>query len=121
MLGKIFERFVEQSPISVMARGLLERVLPPTKVDELFERVANHQYTRDLLFSTVFDLMSQVVCGARKSVHAAYQGSVDEISVSLTSIYNKLSGVEPQTCASLVRYSAESVEPIIKKIEVFRL
>ena len=46
MLGKIFQRFVEKSPISVMARGLLERVLPSNKVDELFERVANRQYTR---------------------------------------------------------------------------
>ena len=68
MLGKIFARFVEGSPISVMARGLLERVLPSERIDELFERVANRQYTRDLLFSTVFDLMSQVVCGSRKSI-----------------------------------------------------
>ena len=68
MLGKIFERFVEQSPICVMARGLLERVLPSEKIDEIFERVADGQYTRDLLFSTVFDLISQVVCGSRKSV-----------------------------------------------------
>ena len=27
MLGKIFDRFVEKSPISVMVRGTLERVL----------------------------------------------------------------------------------------------
>ena len=47
MLGKIFQRFVERSPISVMARGLLERVLDSNKVDELFERVAKRQYTRD--------------------------------------------------------------------------
>ena len=116
MLAKIFARFVEKSPISVMARGLFERVLPSEKVDELFERVADRQYTRDLLFSSVFDLMSQVVCGSRKSVHAAYQASVDEIGVSITSIYNKLNGVEPGTSASLVRYSAESVQPIIEKM-----
>jgi hypothetical protein len=53
MLGKIFERFVESSPISVVARGLLERVLSSNQVDEIFERVADRQYTRDLLFSTV--------------------------------------------------------------------
>ncbi len=116
MLGKIFQRFVEKSPISVMARGLLERVLPSDKVDELFERVANRQYTRDLLFSVVFDLMSQVVCGSHKSVHAAYQANVDEISVSVTSVYNKLDGVETVTSASLVRDSAESVQPIIEKM-----
>ena len=27
MLGKVFNRFVEKSPISVMVRGTLERVL----------------------------------------------------------------------------------------------
>ncbi len=116
MLGKSFERFVEQSPICVMARGLLERVLPSEKIDEIFERVADGQYTRDLLFSTVFDLISQVVCGSRKSIHAAYQASVEQIGVSVNSIYNKLKGVEPATSAALVRYSAESVEPIIEKM-----
>ena len=116
MLGKIFQRFVEKSPISVMARGLLERVLNSNRVDELFERVADRQYTRDLLFSMVFDLMSRVVCGSHKSVHAAYQASVEEIGVSVTSVYNKLNGVETQTSASLVRYSAEATRAIIEEM-----
>ncbi|MCH7919431.1 MAG: IS4/IS5 family transposase, partial [Planctomycetes bacterium] len=89
MLGKIFERFVEKSPVSVMARGLLERVLNSKTINEVFERVADRQYTRDLLFSVVFDLMSQVVCGSHKSLHAAYQVSAQEIGVSVASIYNK--------------------------------
>ena len=116
MLGKIFERFVETSPISVMARGLLERVLNSKRINEVFERVADRQYTRDLLFSTVFDLMSQVVCGSRKSLHAAYQASAPEISVSVTSIYNKLNAIETETSASLVRYSAEATTPIIEEM-----
>jgi hypothetical protein len=29
MLGGVFERFVEKSPLSVMVRGTLERVLGP--------------------------------------------------------------------------------------------
>ena len=83
MLGRIFERFVEKSPVSVMARGLLERVLNPKTINEIFERVADRQYTRDLLFSAVFDLMSQVVCGSHKSLHAAYQASPQEMGVSV--------------------------------------
>ena len=35
MLGRIFERFVEKSPVSVMARGLLERVLNSKTIDEM--------------------------------------------------------------------------------------
>ena len=116
MLGKIFERFVEKSPVSVMARGLLERVLNPKTIDEIFERVADLQYTRNLLFSVVFDLMSQVVCGSRKTLHAAYQASPQEISVSVTSVYNKVDGIETETSASLVRYCADAVAPIIDKM-----
>ena len=116
MLGKIFQRFVDNSPISVMARGFLERAFNSNKVDELFERVAKRQYTRDLLFSVVFDLMSRVVCGSYRSVHAAYQASDQEIAVSVTSVYNKLNGVETKTSASLVRYSAQATEPIIERM-----
>lgn len=116
MLGKIFERFVEKSPMSVMARGLLERVLNSKTIDEIFERVADRQYTRNLLFSVVFDLMSQVVCGSRKTLHAAYQACPQKISVSVTSVYNKVDGIETGTSASLVRYCADAVTPVIDQI-----
>jgi IS4 transposase len=116
MLGKVFQRFVQKSPVSVMVGGILERVLNPGRLDELFDCVAERQYTRELLFSTVFDLLSQVVCGVRPSLHAAYQASVAEISVSLTSVYNKLNGVEPETAAALVHYSAHEVTPLITEI-----
>ncbi len=116
MLGKVFQRFVEKSPVSVMVGGLLERVLNPGKLDEVFDCVAERQYTRELLFSTVFDLLSQVVCGVRPSLHAAYQASVAEISVSITSVYNKLNGVEPETAAALVHYSAHEVTPLLTEM-----
>jgi hypothetical protein len=34
MLGKVFQRFVEKSLVSVMAGGILERVLNPGRLDE---------------------------------------------------------------------------------------
>ena len=116
MMDAVFNRFVEQSPITVMVGGLLERVLTPEKLDELFDRTADRQYTRELLFSTVFDLMSQVVCGIQPSMHAAYQAAVTELSVSLTSVYNKLNGIELPTSAALVRYSAESMAPLVTQM-----
>ena len=116
MLSPIFEKFVEKSPISVMARGMMERVLNPSQLDQWFNKTAEQQYTKELMFSTVFDLVSQVVCGSQKSVHAAYQASTQEIGVSITSLYNKLNGIETNTSAELVRYAAQQVEPIIKKL-----
>ena len=73
ILGELFERFVENSPVSVMVRGLLEKILSAQKLDELFEKNSENQYTRQLLFSTVVDMMSSVSCGIRPSIHAAYQ------------------------------------------------
>ena len=71
VLGEIFERFVEKSPISVMVRGMLERVLGAEQLDEWYARTAEKQYTRTLLFSTVYDLLSSVVFCFKPSVHAA--------------------------------------------------
>ena len=116
MLSPIFEKFVEKSPISVMARGMMARLLNPSQLDQWFNETAEQQYTKDLLFSTVFDIMSQVVCGSRPSVHAAYQASEEKIGVSITSLYNKLNGIETNTSAELVRYAAQQVEPVIEKL-----
>src|SRR5712691_10725634 len=52
MLGKVFDRFVEKSPISVMVRGTLERVLGAGQLDAWFARTAQKQYTRTVLFGS---------------------------------------------------------------------
>lgn len=71
LLGQVFDHFVQKSPVSVMVRGLLEKVLCPQTLDDLFERSAKTQYTRELLFSTVVNLMSLVHSGIHPSIHAA--------------------------------------------------
>ena len=116
MLKPVFDQFVKKSPISVMARGMMERVLDPQQLDRWFETTADQQYTRELLFSTVFDIMSEVVRGSHHSVHASYQSKKEDISVSITSVYNKLNGIEPNISANLVSYAAGQVEPIIKAL-----
>lgn len=112
----IFKRFAKEIPISVMARGLMERAFNAEQMDQWFDRHADSQYTRDLLFSTIFDIISLVVNGTYKSVHAAYQNRKDNISVSIKSVYNKLNGLEPATSAELVRYAARQAQPVIEKL-----
>ena len=116
MLSPVFKPFVEKSPISVMARAMIERVLNPELLNQWFDTTANEQYTKDLLFSSIFDIISLVVLGSRPSVHAAYQASKEDIGVSVTSVYNKLNGIETSTSAQLVRYAVQQVQPIIKKL-----
>ena len=45
LLGKIFERFANGSPVTVMLRGTLEYALRPELLDQRFAEVARHQYT----------------------------------------------------------------------------
>ena len=116
MLGAVFERFVDHSPISVMVRGTLERVLGADPLDLWYERTAQKQYTRALLFSTVYDLMSQVVFRIQPSVHAAYRAQAAQVGTSVVSVYNKLQELETRTSAALVRYSAHKLEPLIEHV-----
>src|SRR5947209_18371368 len=60
--------------------------------------------------------MSLVVTGVQPSVSAAYQARLVNISVSLTSVYNKLQGIEDQVAAELVRHTAQRLEPVIRQL-----
>jgi IS4 transposase len=116
LLDTIFAPFVQERPICVMARAVLERLLDAQRLDELFAHTAQQQYTRDLLFSSLVQLMSEVVLGIHPTVHAAYQANPEAIGVSTTALYNKLDRVETGVSAALVRDSAELAEPVIKAL-----
>ena len=60
MLGKVFERFVEKSPISVMVRGTLERILGADQSNA--ESNAGRQHSDDLKHGCEVDAaLSQVL------------------------------------------------------------
>jgi IS4 transposase len=113
ILDDIFERFAEQSPVTVMARAALEHALDPRAIDALFEDVAQRQYTRKLLFSQVVDLMGTVVCNVRPAIHAAFQANAESIAVSLRAVYDKIDRTEPGLSAELVRHTAGTLGPVI--------
>src|SRR5256886_366043 len=115
-LGKVFELFVEQRPICVMARGVLENLFNADKIDALFARTAKEQYTRELLFSSVVDLMGQVVLGVQPSVHAAYQAQAAQLGISDQAMYDKLRHVELRVSAELVRDAARQAAPVIGEL-----
>lgn len=116
ILAEVFERFVGESPLTVMLRVLLEQSLRPEEVDELFERHAQQQYHRELLFSTVVNLMSLVVCGISPSVNAAYQSKAKGIGVRVQSVYNKLNGLEPSIIEALVRQGVGKAQALIEQL-----
>jgi hypothetical protein len=118
LLEPIFEPFIQSSPLSVMSRALIERALACEALDALFHQHAEHQYTRELLFSSVVDLMSLVVCGKHPTVRAAYRAQREHIPVSLPSVYNKLAGIETNVSAELVRATAGQLEPLLRELHV---
>ncbi|SER22628.1 hypothetical protein SAMN04244573_03155, partial [Azotobacter beijerinckii] len=85
MWDEILARFEKQAPASVMARLVLERAMPAAWVDEVFETNRQRQYPRELLFSTVVELMSLVSLGLRPSLHAAAR-QMDHLPVSLAAL-----------------------------------
>jgi hypothetical protein len=117
MLSAIFDRFIEASPLSVMVRGLMERVLATEAMERIFAENAKVQYTRELLFSSVVELMSLVVCGIYPSVNAAYRAKAQELNVSRTAIYDKLNGIEQQVSEAMVRETAIPLARLIKLVE----
>ena len=116
LLDTIFAPFVQERPICVRARAVLERLLDAPRIDDLFARTAQQQYTRELLFSSLVQLMSEVVLGVHPTVHAAYQANKAVIGVSTTALYNKLDRVDPGVSAALVRDSAALAEPVVKAL-----
>jgi IS4 transposase len=116
ILGSMFERFVAESPLSVMSRATIEHALSASALDELFDRSAEQGYTRELLFSTVVDLMSLVVCGKAHHVRSAYHQLADRVPVSLKSVYEKLQKIETGVSAALVRHVAGRCQELISTL-----
>jgi IS4 transposase len=113
LLDAVFANFIKESPLSVMMRATLENALSSEAVDQLFEKTAARQYVRELLFSTVVNLMAMVVFRIRASIHAAYQANKDSIPVSVTAVYDKVDRMEPEVAAALVRHVGERLAPVV--------
>jgi IS4 transposase len=115
-LSEIVERFTQRSPVTVMVRRTLEHALSTQWIDEVFEAQRDRQYTRELLFSSVVDLMGLVALGLRPSLHAAAQSDPD-LTVSLAALYDKVNRTEPQVVRALVQGSAERLLPVVRPMK----
>ena len=116
VMDAVVERCAKQGPVTVMARLALQRALEPAWIDAMFERECGEQYTRELLFSTVVELMSVVAIGLRPSVHAAAQ-ACEDLPVSLQALYDKIRHTEPNLVQALVAGSAERLREILAPMQ----
>lgn len=120
MFPAAFMPFIKQRPIGVMARAIVERFFEPEHLDALFRETAVDQYQRNLLFSSVVELMHTVVLGAEPSVFAAYRKRRHKLPVSDDSIYNKLKGMELEVSEAVVRDTAQRAAEVIDELKARR-
>ncbi len=94
----------------------MEVVLAPSKLDELFEQTVQTGYTRELLFSNLVQMMTQVVCSVRQSMGSVYKAMSAEIGVSKSAVYGKLNRLEPCVSRALVQSTALDLATLIRSL-----
>lgn len=113
LFDAMFEPFLRESPLSVMARATVQHAFSPAELDALFIRTADRGYTKELLFSTTVELMSLVVGGKAVHVQAAFRQMQERIPVSLKSVYEKIQKIEIGVSAGLVSHISGRCEELV--------
>lgn len=113
LLRELVERFEKQAPVSMMLRATMENVFSAERLDAMFERTAEFQENRKLLFSSMVDLMGLVALKIHPSVHAGYQARQQELGVTFKAICDKLQRMEVQVSRELVREIARPIAEIV--------
>jgi IS4 transposase len=117
VLSDVLQRFVDNRPVAVMVRAVLEKQFSDQFFDDTFAAVAREQYTRELAFSTCAKLLAQVTLGQAASVHAAFCKDRKTIPVAICSLYEKLQLVEPAVCEQLVSRSTAELTAVVTHLD----
>lgn len=121
VISDVLRRFMRESPVTVMARAMLERAFPDRVLDLMFQRAAQHQYEDKLLFSTVVKVLSAVVLRGQKSVRQSYLADTRaQAEATLSALYVKLQNTETAVMSGLVRESFVRLAPLIRGLKAER-
>jgi hypothetical protein len=112
----MIELFRQKTPLSCLLHGLLERCFSAERLDRIFLENAKAQYTREVLFSTIGDLMLSVVLKIHSSVHTAYQKHPEPLGITVSALYEKLKGVELSVSSALLRETGEDMSAILDQL-----
>src|SRR3954453_22539111 len=107
-------------PLGVMVRGIMESLLDAEALEDLLRVHAPEQFTLELTIDALVNLLIQVSPGQGASVFAAYTADQaapgPTISTSYQALYGKLGRMNPHLSEAIVRYCAEELRPILKKL-----
>jgi IS4 transposase len=99
-----------------MIRATMENTISAEVLDQVFETTAKRQRCKELLFSSVVDLLGLVAVGTRKSVNAAYFAQKERLTVSLEAVYQKMRKVEPEVSRAMVRQPAVRMAEVVRQL-----
>ena len=118
MLGRMFDCFIEKSPMTVMARALIINTLSAKTLEEVFERWRDKQYLSEVLFSSLVHSMMMVSCRFFKSPRAVYLNHPKAFTATLKCVYEKLQGIELPVMRGLLQDHASRLIEIYKVLGV---
>jgi hypothetical protein len=105
---QLLKRYESSFPLVVMLRLALESLVD-SEFDRVFEEERNRQYLREILFSDMGKIISEVVLRLSPSPFYAFKQHKETLQVSSAAFYNKLNRIEPATTAAVVANCAQKV------------
>lgn len=109
----ILNPFIEGAPATVMTRIALDWIIEGTPFDQLFEEVAEAQYTREFTLAHFVHVLLDVASGHRPSPRAAFLRRRLETIASLSAFCRKLNRMELPIPAAVVRQTAHRARDLI--------
>lgn len=113
VLPAILNPFVKDAPAAVMTRLALDWIIDGTPLDELFEEVAEGQYTRELTLTHFVQVMLDVASGNRPSPRTAFQRRDLALIASISAFYRKLNRMELAVPEAVLRRTAQRARQLI--------
>jgi IS4 transposase len=119
VVREIVDRFKKKTPVCLMARMSLARLLSPQAIDQVFYDHAVGQYERKIPFSALTELMTDVTLCLSPSVNASYKKHRERLAAARSCVFNKLDRVEPKVAQALVRFSYMRTREICNQLRIW--
>jgi hypothetical protein len=113
ILPAILDPFAAGAAPAVMIRIALDWTIDVPVLNQLFQETAEDQYTREWALEHFVQVMLDVTCGFRPSLHAAFRRRQLEIIASISSFYRKLNRMELAVSAAIIRHTAQRARELI--------
>jgi hypothetical protein len=113
VLPAILNPFVQGAPAAVMARIALDWIIDGLALDQLFEELAEHQYTREFTLTHFVQVMLDVASGNRPSPRAAFLRRELQLIASHSAFCRKLNRMELALPEAVVRSTARRARQLL--------